>query len=445
MRYLRRTAALTLMGGCAAFLPGTAAAAAGDGHRAPRTERVSVAADGAQGDRESQGAKISADGRVVVFHSSATNLVPGTTTRHEQLFAKNLRTGRADQVSVAGDGTQPDAPAEDASVSGDGRYVVFASRATNLAPGRDPGYIDVYVRDRVTGRTEGLLERGQGQKKSSYAPAISADGRYVAFVSSRTDLVPGETGNVAHVFVRDRRKGTTERVSVASDGTPLPGFSDRPVISADGGTVGFENAIPGLTPKDIAAGESAQAPRPRGFYVRDLRTGRTELGARRLDGRPAAVSGPVGLSPDGRHALFASASTGVVKDDTNRVDDLFARDLRTGVTQRLSVAADGTQANDDSSGDAVMSADNRRVYFSSRASNLVPGDTNDSADVFVRDLATGAVERVGLAGDGAQGNSESYGPGVDLAGRNLVFSSYADNLVPGDTNKTSDVFLRRLK
>ncbi|PSJ30715.1 hypothetical protein B7P34_01610 [Streptosporangium nondiastaticum] len=344
------------------------AAAATGGYRA-RTERVSVAAGGAEADGESGQGKISGDGRVVVFSSGAGNLIPGDS-RKGGLFVKELRTGRMERVAVATDGTPADGSVRDAAVSGNGRYVVFSSDATNLVPGGNPtGSTEVYVRDRWTRRTEILIEDPKQSRVETSEPSISADGSRIGFKSTATNLIPQ--------------------------------------TSAD---------------KDLQA-----RPRARVFYAHELRTGRTELAAHSLTGSKVAVL------------------TDIVADDTNHTTDAFATDLRTGVTRRLSVAAGGAEADGMSYGHVAMSADNRYAFFTSAASNLVPGDTNGKEDVFVRDLRTGAMKRVNVASDGTQANEFTLNFGVDLSGRTAVFDSAAGNLVPKDTNCGSDVFLRHLR
>ncbi|MEV4506400.1 TolB family protein [Streptomyces klenkii] len=447
MRYLRRTAVVaavlgTCSGTCATVLP--AAAAAPGGHRA-RTERVSVTAVGAEANGESGQGRISGDGRVVLFSSGADNLIPGDP-RKGGPFVKELRTGGVERVSVATDGTPADGSTWDAAVSGNGRYVVFSSDATNLVPGGNPtGSTEVYVRDRWTRRTEILIGAPKQVRVETSEPSISADGRYVAFLSTRSDLVPGDTNNARDVFVKDRWRGTVKRVSIASDGTQGDGDSTSPVISADGSRVGFKSSASNLVPQAGADEDLLARPRARVFYAHELRTGRTELAAHSLTGSKVAVLTDVGLSPDGRYALFMSANSDIVAGDTNHTADAFATDLRTGVTRRLSVAAGGAEANGMSYGHVAMSADNRYAFFTSVASNLVPGDTNGKEDVFVRDLRTGATERVNVASDGTQADEFSLNFDVDLSGRTVVFDSAAGNLVPKDTNGGGDVFLRHLR
>ncbi|MEU1817084.1 hypothetical protein ABZ543_18075 [Streptomyces roseifaciens] len=390
MRCLARAAILvTALGACAAA---TVPVASGAEHQRPRTERVSVTAGGAQANGESYTAGISADGRYATFRSRATDLAPGTR-EGVNLFIKDLRTGAVEQANVASDGT----PADD----------------------------------------------------SSFDIALSADGRFVAFASSRTDLVPGPSTDPMAVYVRDRWKGTTQRVSVRSDGSQAGTRSAAPVISADGSKVGFLS-LGGLGEgegESGAAGTGQGLARPRldSFYVHDMHTGRTELAARQRDGSGASAT-DIGLSPDGRYALFSSRTSDVVPGKTTNTADVYARDLRTGVTRRWSVAHDGAEALGNSRG-PIMSGDNRKVFFSSTAPHLIPGGsegTDGRPAVYARDLHTGAVERLDVADDGTPADGDSDGVAVDLTGRTAVFTSAAGNLVPDDTDKVVDVLLRRL-
>ena len=154
-----------------------------------------------------------------------------------------------------------------------------------------------------------------------------------------------------------------------------------------------------------------------------------------------AASSGVGISGDDRFVVFTSSATNLVPGDTNSVDDVFVRDRQTGTTERVSVDSAGNQGNAGSSGVGI-SGDGRFVVFTSSATNLVPGDTNSVADVFVRDRQTGTTERVSVDSAGNQGNAGSSGVGISGDGRFVVFTSSATNLVPGDTNSVADVFVR---
>jgi hypothetical protein len=301
-----------------------------------------------------------------------------------------------ERVSVASDGTQGNGGSFATSLSGDGRFVAFLSDASNLVADDTNHALDVFVRDRQTGTTERVSVASDGTEGdfgSDSIPSLSADGRFVAFDSYSTNLVPGDTNNRRDAFVRDRQTGTTERVSVASDGTQGNGES------------------------------------------------RTDFS---------------GLSADGRFVVFVSDATNLIPDDTNNVRDVFVRNRQTGTTERVSVASDGTQGNG-ASFSASISGDGRFVIFASTARNLVPNDTNGAVDVFVRDRQTGTTERVSVASDGTQGNTDSGGyeqspghlvdfggpPVISPDGRFAAFVSNATNLDPnGDTNNSSDVFVR---
>ncbi|MFE6866165.1 TolB family protein [Kitasatospora sp. NPDC057692] len=453
---LRSTA---VAGAAAAVLGATAVgpAAAQPAAAPPRVERISQAPGGAQADGDSHLGGLSATGRYTVFTSDAANLVPGDTNGTSDVFVRDLLTGRTERVSVADGGDQATGSSSGKAISADGRYVAFASDAADLAPGDANGTYDVYVRDRVAGRTERITvgDPAQPQTGGTDTPVISWDGRYVAFASGRGDLVPGDTNHVADVFVHDRRTGTTRRANVADDGTQAESPARHPALSADGGAVSFvsrDSLSPGGGTEDGGTedggtedGDGTGAPLARArtypLYVHDLRTGRTRPASIGPDGATYGVLDG-GLSPDGRYALFSSY-TSMVSGYAH--PQVFVHDLRTGTTTLVSTARDGAPgAGDGQSYSPVMTADNRRVYFASNAANLVAGDTNGAADVFRRDLWTGTVERVTLSPDGTQSPVESDGPAIDALGTSVLIASADGALLPGDTNQHQDVFLRRL-
>jgi Tol biopolymer transport system component len=271
------------------------------------------------------------------------------------------------RVSVSTAGQQGDNPSYDSVISADGRYVAFASLASTLVPADTNDLEDVFIHDRVNGTTQRISlgsANAPSQKGGSRFPAISADGRFVAFRSEANNLVPGDTNGAADIFVRDRLAANTTRVSVSTIGTQAGYSSNHPAISGDG-----------------------------------------------------------------RYVAFVSFSA-LVTGDTNSLDDIFLHDRKTLTTQRISVATGGAQA-EDVSGAPAISADGRFVVFESSASNLVPGDTNKTSDIFVRDLNAGMTTRVSVGTGGVQANGDSTRSGISGDGRFIIFYSAATNLQAG--------------
>ena len=195
---------------------------------------------------------LAADGRFVAFGSDATNLVTGDTNAVSDAFVYDRVTGTTERVSVSSAGAEANGTSFAPAISADGRFVAFPSEATNLVPGDTNGVTDVFVRDRLTGTTERVSVSSAGAEANgtSFAPAISADGRFVAFPSEATNLVPGDTNGATDVFVRDRLTATTDRVSVDSAGAQANDRSDFPAISADGSVVAFVSTATNLVPDD---------------------------------------------------------------------------------------------------------------------------------------------------------------------------------------------------
>ncbi|WBB81121.1 hypothetical protein O7606_07005 [Micromonospora sp. WMMD882] len=400
----------------------------------PTTVRISLDSAGGQAtEYRSEPFAASADGRYVAFTSAAPNLVPDDTNGTWDVLVRDRRTGVTSSVSRSTTGVVGDSSSHGQSLSPDGRYVSFTSDATNLAPDDTNGASDGFVHDRRTGRTSRVtLTDGDAQADArSYAPAISADARFVAFVSDAANLVPGDTNGVADVFLRDRRAGATVRVSGPNADAP----SDAPTISADGRYVAFTSEA-ALVPGDTNGVADV--------YVRDLRTGSLRRVSVSTTGAQAdALTVSPSISADGRYVAFTSEAA-LVPGDSNGVADVFVRDLRAGTTVRASLTADGGQATGGSSYGPMVSADGRHVVFTSDATDLVPADGNGVADVFVRDLRAGTTVRASLAADGGQGDDGSYSGVVTRDGSHVAFASAATNLVPGDTNGVTDVFLRHM-
>jgi hypothetical protein len=300
------------------------------------------------------------------------------------------------------------------------------------------------VHDRLTGVTERVsVPTGETEATGgdSETPAISAEGRYVAFRSYASDLVPGDTNNTVDVFVHDRQTGVTERVSVTTEGAQVGGtfINLSPSISADGRFVAFSTDA-----NNLVAGDTNDLT---DMFVHDRQTGTTECVTDCTIPRGEVCGAQVpSVSGDGRYVAFDSGCSQLVAGDTNGTQDVFVRDRQTGLIERVSVATGGVQAMGSSMLPSI-SADGRYVVFESDAPDLVPGDTNDTWDVFVHDRVTGTTDRVSVASGGEEGDGRSGGAifrSVALSGdgRSVAFPSDSTNLVAGDTNATGDVFVR---
>ncbi|MFF2045324.1 hypothetical protein ACFVVX_33405 [Kitasatospora sp. NPDC058170] len=447
---------------------------------APRgTVQVSVGFNGAVPDSQSWSQGVSADGRYALFTSWATNLVSQPAKSARDAYVRDLRTGRTERVNLSDDGNALDGFTDYVAINADGRYVAFDSEAADVVAGKQvQGRDEVYVRDRWTGRTElvsgGLTSTDTDRFHGSYAPSISANGRYVAFTSSRTDLVPDLQGGDPslsrpytwdyNIYVTDRWSGKTRLVTRGVDGKPGDGMSLNPTISADGRTVGFTslagNLLPaGQTPALAAPAAGAAAPAdvelapgiapavPRSvregvaqpslarpttgaYYTYDVGSGRISAASLDLDGNLGYASFDATISPDGRRAIYALPEPGGSTHGHRYHTVLYVRDLGKGTVTKISGGLPGTSSVG-SSDHGRITADNRWVYFSSAADNLVAGPQHPDWDVYRHDLRTGRTERVATAPDGSLGNGSSIDPSVDARGETVVFGSTSGNLAAG--------------
>jgi len=343
--------------------------------------------------------------------------------------------GETTRVSVDSDGTGGDEDSLSPAISADGRYVTFRSSATNLVDGDNNNASDVFVHDRNTGETTRLSVDSDGDEgdSNSLSPAISADGRYVTFRSSATNLVDGDNNNAYDVFVHDRNTGETTRLSVDSDGDEGDSNSLSPAISADGRYITFYSFAMNLVDGD--GNDTFDV------FIHDRNSGETTRVSVDSDG-DEGDSGSFGpaISADGRYVTFHSSASNLVDGDNNNRTDVFVHDRNTGETTRVSVDSDGDEGDNTSLSPAI-SADGRYVAVRSDASNLVEGDTNNASDVFVHDRNTGETTRVSVDSDGVEGDSDSDSLAISADGRYVTFASFASNLVVDDDNNAYDVFV----
>jgi len=398
-------------------------------------ERISVDSGGIQinpADADYQ--VVSDNGRYAIFNAR----LDSDPASPVNVYLRDRTTETTELVSIANDGSDTGILGA-IDISSDGRYVVFTGKQLDAST----GYIDAYVRDRVTGTTELISINSDGSlgtpNKSASGVSISANGRYIAFASNSADIVDGDTNGAIDIFVRDRAINTTQRVSIASDGTQANGNSDgafrATVVSANGRYIVFSSSASNLVPNDSNS--------KRDLFVHDRLNGSTErvnLASDNTQGNfGLSTNNKFDLSSDGRYVVFSSADSNLVAADGNGQSDIFVRDLVTGTTELVSIANDGSQANSISMNPAI-SANGRYVSFNSMASNLVTGGNPQGLAIFVRDRIANTTEMVDVPHDGSTSNGFSFGnTAVSEDGRYIVFPSYASNLVADDPNSYSSL------
>ncbi len=372
---------------------------------------------------------LSADGSRVAFDSLASKLVESDTNNAYDVFVWEAATGQTIRVSVASDGTQGNGQSWRVALSGDGLHVAFQSDASNLVAGDTNGFNDIFVHDVDTGLTERISVAADGAEANgnSWQPAISTNGRYVAFQSDASNLVLGDTNAASDIFLYDRQERTLEMISKGGNKG-----SYRPTISAYGRFVAYVSDADNLVPNDKNNTSDA--------FVRDRLMRTTVCASVSQSGTPSvggAASGVV--SGDGLLVAFHSGGSDIVAGDANNKMDVFVRDLANGTTELVSRSWDGAQGNDNSRWPA-LSFDGRYVSFESDAANLAAGDTNGKTDAFVHDRRTSATECISASSAGVAGDKSSFAPAVSEDGRMFALESDATNLVEGDTGGLRDIF-----
>jgi hypothetical protein len=425
--------------------------------------RASVASDGTEANLQSGNSlangvdgharfsALSSDGRYVAFQSDASNLVNGDTNGTTDIFRRDNQTGAVIRVSVSAQGAEGDgySGGRNLGISADGRYVAFVSMANNLVPDDSNPSSDIFLRDNnAPGAITRVSVRSDGSSlpSNSYHPSVSADGRFVTFGSSASDLDVNYSGRIKDVYLHDTNPLTpvTVLVPVASDGTAGNDLSYSGAISADGRYVAFISKSTNLVTGNIDTNDTNN---DYDVFLRDLQNGGVVRISVASDGTGA--NGYNGTNPsisaDGRFVAFESKATNLepAVTDTNGLMDIFVRDTQgAGATRLVSVALNGETGNNSSTTPSI-SADGRYVVFQSSASNLVPGDTNGVSDIFLRDLQTNTTLRLSVRSDGAEGDGDSYSPVISADGRFVAFSSLSTNLLPAgqDSNGVQDIFI----
>ena len=417
--------------------------------------RISVAEDGteANGGSSNFGLEWSPDGTKVLFKSSATNLTlegnPNAGEIQGQFFTKDLITGEVETITQSQAG-------EDANLyngnfaffSPDGSKVAFTSDATNLTA--DGSFGNIYVKDLQTGQVSVIDQGIGGEARNSWSGIVqradsnpwSPDGSRLLFLSDASNLVLGDTNGVPDAFVATLDSGIITRVSTNAEGEQANAPVSEGAWSRTGRYVSMYTSATNLVPQSIASG----------WFVKDLQTGQVLAMNTASDGMPGdSWAGYQAWSPDGERLAFVSASTNLVAGDTNEHADVFVKDLTTGLVTRISFGFDGSPSDGPSMtpggsfGNVVWSPDGESVLFVSSASNLVESDTNGLPDVFMVHLPTGVTTRLSVAQDGTQANGSPTGQiAISPLGSRIAFTSDASNLIPNDSNDSWDVFIKAL-
>lgn len=411
----------------------------------PRTTRVSVDSLGRQANDGSGGGGMSADGRFVVINSAA-NLAGGFDDDFSNAFVHDRQTATTIQVDMNPDGPNANNDSAVAVMSKGERWVAIESRASNLVSGDTNDARDIFLVRTTTRKVVRISvnELGEQGNGDSSAPSISDVGRYIAFQSDADNLVAGDGNGASDVFVYNRESETTVRVSLSSLGVEGSGPSRAPRISDDGRYVVFESEADNLVAGDAngAADVFVHDRDPDGNGVFDEGNGTTvavslnsagELG----NGHSLSPS----FSADGMLIAFASEGTNLDPDDVFSAPDAYIHDQFSGQTYLAARKSDGTAINNVTG--PVISGDGRVIAFASGVGNIVPGDTNGVADVFVRDLAAGQVSRVSINAHGGQADRDCLQPSISSNGGLAAFESRAGTLILDQDNRGQNIFLHQ--
>lgn len=397
---------------------------------------VSVDSAGNFGNDFSYFSQISDDGRYVVFQSQSSNLAPGDSNGRYDVFRHDIATGTTELVSLRINGLgSANGLGLSPDVSGDGRFVVYGTDAANAVTGDTNGTWDVFVRDMQLGVTEriSVTSTGAQANQRSDPGRITPDGRFVVFESD-ADLVPSDTNGQKDAYRLDRQTGQLSLVSVTAAGVQGTGWSYHPDVSDDGQrivfTSGNDNFVAGDTNGSLD------------IFLKDMTTGsltRVNTTATGAQSTSSSCTWPY-ISGDGSTVAFSSTASNLVAGDTNGDWDIFAKNVATGAIERLSVQPSGAQANDGTRTPLSLSTDGNQIIFASLATNLVAGDTNASQDAFIRNRSAGTTERVNLSLSGGELNDDSWVPAMSGDARFVTYTSEATNIVTGNTLNERQIF-----
>ncbi|WP_417732209.1 Ig-like domain-containing protein [Rosistilla oblonga] len=390
---------------------------------------------------ENDSPSLSADGRFVVFDTIDSTVVPGDTNGVQDVFVYDRLTNTYDRVSVSSFGIQGNQYSELGAISENGRWVVFHSRASNLVPGDTNNSTDVFVFDRLMRTTERVSVSDSGEQGNGFSGSadfqtnlsISKDGRYVTFTSLASNLVLDDNNGSLDVFLFDRADKTIKRVSVNDSNIEGNDNSENPMLSADGKFIAFQSKADNLVHNDSNSATDV--------FVYDIANStiqRVSENMERSEGNSA--SGSPSISADGQYIAYSSLASNLVADDFNAASDIFFVDRISYSVERVSVTSTSKESDGFSSRPSI-SGDGNYIAFVSRANNLSPGVPDYVDNVFVFDRTDRSVRLIDQTKSGEQSNGASNRPAFSSDGRFVAFRSFANNLIPGDDSHSFEVLI----
>ena len=399
------------------------------------TIRVSVNSTGIEGNGDSDSCSISEDGMLIAYASLAKNLVMNDTNTKSDIFLHNRYTGSTSRLSVSSSGIQGNGGSYYPSISNDGKYVAFYSAATNLVPGDTNGDNDIFVRDVQNGTTIRVSVSSDGTQgnRDSDDPSISGDGRYIAFTSGSTNLVVGDTNGFSDVFVFDRMTGTCSRVSLTSNGNEGNRYSGHPSISEDGRYVAFDsqaNELGGFDDTDTNFH----------IYIRDRKTGKTVCADLSVGGERSSARNP-SISADGDVAFQVRQTYHFENSGAPYgVEEIYLYDNKYGRLKSMITNGYYPDHGHIGSKNPSISSDGRYVVFSTDIPRYGAGDQGDIVlyDVY---YPSSSYNICSVSSGGILGNLGSREPSISSNGRSVAFESSSSNLVSGDNNSDPDIFV----
>ena len=406
---------------------------------APTLVPASLDSDGVFGNDASFTSDVDASGRYIVFASYANNLVPNISTNGQiQIYRKDSQTGLVAMVSTDSTGlvSALGFDCESPRISDDGRYVVFASAATNF--GTAGGISQIYLKDMDTNTLTLISHRNNSTDpgdQNSFQPHISANGKYIVFASRATNLVSSDTNGEDDIFFVDMDTPTIVELISVTGSTQANGASSKPAVSATGQFVAFDSIATNL---DVSNNGLSQ------IYRRDRTTPATVLVSINNGGSNGGNNGSEfpDISADGNLITFQSTATDLLASPTSTLSHIFLRDISSSTTTQVSIAG-STEGNNNSSLPSI-SADGNYIVFESLATNLATLTNNGVSHVFVKNITNSTIEPLSVDDPGGanpiQGDNASGEPAISSNGRYISFSSLATNFDTDDTNGLSDIY-----